>query len=141
VEPEKALMFAVLAEAVDTYQRFAFSQSEPAFTTDLPSAGRATLTRQTDPGRHVLHLLYGPPQVRGKGVPSPDGSSRVMEMIEDIPRLGPLSATVRVPRVPTKVYEAVSGAAVDWRDLGDGRIQLDLPGLHIHAAVVLEGSA
>jgi len=27
VEPEKALMFAVLAEAVDTYQRFAFSQS------------------------------------------------------------------------------------------------------------------
>jgi hypothetical protein len=27
VEPEKALMFAVLAEAVDTYQRFAFSPS------------------------------------------------------------------------------------------------------------------
>lgn len=27
VEPEKALMFAVLAEAVDTYQRFAFCQS------------------------------------------------------------------------------------------------------------------
>jgi hypothetical protein len=26
-EPEKALMFAVLAEAVDTYQRFAFSES------------------------------------------------------------------------------------------------------------------
>jgi hypothetical protein len=26
-EPEKALMFAVLAEAVDTYQRFAFSDS------------------------------------------------------------------------------------------------------------------
>ena len=27
VEPEKALMFAVLAEAVDTYQRFAFCKS------------------------------------------------------------------------------------------------------------------
>jgi hypothetical protein len=27
VEPEKALMLAVLAEALDTYQRFAFSQS------------------------------------------------------------------------------------------------------------------
>ena len=27
VEPEKALMFAVLAEAIDTYQRFAFSKS------------------------------------------------------------------------------------------------------------------
>lgn len=27
VEPEKALMFAVLAEAIDTYQRYAFSRS------------------------------------------------------------------------------------------------------------------
>jgi hypothetical protein len=27
VEPEKALMFAVLAEAIDTYQRYAFSKS------------------------------------------------------------------------------------------------------------------
>ena len=28
-------------------------------STDLPSAGRATLTRQASEKRHVLHLLYG----------------------------------------------------------------------------------
>ena len=43
---------------------------DPILVTDLPSAGRATLTRQGERNRHVLHLLYGPPQVRGKRVPS-----------------------------------------------------------------------
>ena len=42
--------------------------------------GSVTLTRQ--PGRHVLHLLYGPPQVRGKSIPTHGGGVRVMEMIE-----------------------------------------------------------
>ena len=48
---------------------------DPAFVTDLPTAGRATLTRQDEQKRHVLHLLYGPPQVRGKRVPLDNGAS------------------------------------------------------------------
>ena len=57
--------------------------------TDLPSSGRATLTHQSRENRHILHLLYAPPQVRGKDVRLDDGSWRVMEMIEDVPRHWP----------------------------------------------------
>ena len=65
---------------------------DPAIVTDLPSSARATLTRQDEQKRHILHLLYGAPQVRGKAVPTGDGGYRVMEMIEDIPTLGPVTA-------------------------------------------------
>ena len=96
------------------------------FVTDLPTAGRATLTRQDEQKRHVLHLLYGPPQVRGKRVPLDDGTYRVMEMIEDIPAIGPVSARVRLPRAPARVYDAHdrSGRRLEperrWHGRGDG---------------------
>ncbi|GHA23870.1 hypothetical protein GCM10007989_19340 [Devosia pacifica] len=112
---------------------------EALITSDLPSSGRATLTEQSSQNRHVLHLLYGPPQVRGKSVPTADGE-RLMEMIEDIPALGPISASVKLPRAPVRVYEAVSGEELAWAQTGDGRFSVDLPGLHIHAAVVFENS-
>ena len=108
--------------------------------TDLPSAGRASLTRQEDQGRHVLHLLYGPSQVRGKRVPNGDGTMRVMEMIEDVPAIGPVSARVRLPRAPGRVYDALTGADVTWSLHEDGAFEVTLPRLHIHSAVVFEGT-
>jgi hypothetical protein len=110
---------------------------DPVLTTTLPSAGRASLTRQ--PGRHILHLLCGFAQIRGKALPS-NGSTRAMEMIEDIPALGPINATVRLPKTPTRVYDAISLEPVDCTDHGDGRYTVSLPGLHIHRAVVFEGT-
>ena len=112
--------------------------SEPALTTDLPSSGRATVTRQ--PGRHILHLYYGAPQVRGKDVRSDDGTSRVMDMIEDVPALGPVTASVRLPSAPTRVFDALSGEAIAWSAKAGGRIEIALPGLHIHRAIVFEGT-
>jgi hypothetical protein len=112
---------------------------DPALTTDLPSAGRATLARQEAQGRHVLHLLYGPPQVRGKAVPSGE-STRVMEMIEDIPAIGPVSATVRLPNPPSRVYDALSGEDVAWNEAGQGAYRVAVPSLRIHTAIVFEGS-
>ena len=100
---------------------------DPMLATDLPSAGRATLTRQSDRNRHVLHLLYGPPQVRGKRVPSGDGGTRLMEMIEDIPAIGPVTARVRLPRPPARVYEALSGNEIAWKSGADGCIEVTLP--------------
>ncbi len=82
--------------------------SSRAIVTDLPSSARATLTRQDEQKRHVLHLLYGAPQIRGKAVPAGEGT-RVMEMIEDIPTLGPVAASVRLPRSPSRVYDALTG--------------------------------
>ena len=112
---------------------------DPALTTDLPSAGRATLTRQQDQGRHLLHLLYGPPQVRGKAVPAGEGT-RVMEMVEDIPAIGPVSARVRLPNTPSRVYDALSGEDVAWSDAGGGAYDVSVPRLRIHTAIVFEGS-
>ena len=115
---------------------------EPALTTELPSAGRASLTYQANENRHILHLLYGPPQVRGKSVPLPNGDGvRVMEMIEDIPAIGPVSATVRLPKPPTRVYDALSGIDVDWSQAGQGTYRVAVPSLRIHTAIVFEGSA
>ena len=113
---------------------------ERVLATDLPSAGRASLAVQPGQNRHVLHLLYGPPQVRGKRVPAADGALRVMEMIEDIPAIGPVTARVRLPRAPTRVYEATSGRDLPWTSGPDG-VEVILPRLHIHAAVVFDGTA
>jgi hypothetical protein len=110
------------------------------FTTDLPTAGRASLTRQDEQKRHVLHLLYGPPQVRGKRVPLDNGTYRVMEMIEDIPAIGPVCARVRLPRVPVRVYDAMTGSDVAWTRRDDGTVEVTVPRLHIHSALVFEGT-
>jgi hypothetical protein len=110
-----------------------------AIVTDLPSSGRATLTQQAAQQRHILHLLYGAPQVRGKAVPTGEGSTRVMEMIEDIPTLGPVTASVRLPRTPARVYDALTGEDVPFTNGGD-RVEVRLPSLRIHAALVFEGT-
>lgn len=110
-----------------------------AVVTDLPSSGRATLTQQVDQQRHVLHLLYGAPQVRGKAVPAGEGRTRVMEMIEDIPTLGPVTASVRLPRTPARVYDAITGEDVPFTNGGD-RVEVRLPSLRIHSALVFEGT-
>lgn len=114
---------------------------DPVFATDLPTAGRATLTRQDEHKRHVLHLLYGPPQVRGKRVPLDNGAYRAMEMIEDIPAIGPVSARIRLPRAPVRVYDAMTGSDVPWSRSDDGLVEVTLPRLHIHAALVFEGTS
>jgi hypothetical protein len=113
---------------------------DPAIITDLPSSGRATLTHQQEPERHVLHLLYGAPQVRGKAVPNGAGGFRVMEMIEDLPTLGPVAASVRLPTAPARVYDAMTGADLPFAYEG-GRASVTVPSLRIHSAVVFEGSA
>ena len=113
---------------------------DPALSTDLPSSGRATLTRQQSRGRHVLHLLYGPPQVRGHAVPNRTGGTRIIEMIEDIPAIGPVTAQVRVPREPSRVFDAMTGDDVPWALGVDGTVDVTIPRLHIHAALVFEGT-
>jgi hypothetical protein len=64
-----------------------------------------------------------------------------MEMIEDIPAIGPVSAKVRLPAAPKRAYEAVSGQPLEVTDFGDGQYGVTLPSLRIHAAVVFEQNA
>jgi hypothetical protein len=68
-----------------------------------------------------------------------DSGTRVMEMIEDIPTLGPVTASVALPRTPTRVYDALTGEDVPFTNGGD-RVEIRLPSLRIHSAIVFEGS-
>lgn len=113
---------------------------DPVIRTDLSSSGRASLTRQARQKRHILHLLFGAPTVRGKEVPTFDGRKRFMEMIEDIQSIGPVRSSVRLPQPPSRAYEALTGAELAVKDEGDGYYAVTLQHLHIHAAIVFEGT-
>ncbi|TKC88851.1 beta-galactosidase [Trinickia terrae] len=112
--------------------------ARPAVETDLPSAGRAMLTHQPDTRRYVLHLLYATPQVRGKAVPDENGGMRPMEMIEDVPVIGPVSVTLRLACRIARVYDALTAKAYPFEVLESDTIRFTLPRLHIHAAIVAE---
>jgi hypothetical protein len=110
----------------------------PQIVSDLPSSGRAWLTRQGAKRRHVLHLLYAAPQLRGDAVPSHGGATRSIEVIEDIPPIGPVSLSLRLPTQPARAFFATSGEPVPIEATADGRVAFQVPWLHIHEAVVLE---
>jgi hypothetical protein len=113
---------------------------DPVATTSLPSSGRFSLVRQPRHKRLVAHLLYGAPQVRGQAVsitwkPVP----RLMEMIEDVPTLGPVTLSVRVNGKPTRVVDGITGETLEYEQDEHGRVIVRLPSIEIHRAVVLEG--
>ena len=105
----------------------------------LPSGGRVSLTRQADQDRLILHLLYGGPHVRGVAVDDLQHGVRHIEVIEDVPHLGPVSAEVALDRRPARVFDAITGKHVDW-NWNDGIVTLVVDGLHIHRAIVIEGA-
>ncbi|MFY0624437.1 MAG: alpha-L-fucosidase [Pelagimonas sp.] len=109
---------------------------EGLVTTSLPSAGRVSLTRQVEEGRDILHLLYAPTQVRGKGISDPDGVMRPIEIIEDVPELRDVEVSVKLDSAPTAV-RGFEGQEVSWSYDND-RLSLTLPKLYIHEAVVIE---
>lgn len=106
-------------------------------TTNLPTSGRASVTHQAAQKRHVVHLLYGPPQIRGKSVPH-GGGTRVMEMIEDIPAIGPVTVSLRLDKAPKRVFDVMSEQELAATAQDDGAYSVTLDHLHIHAAVVFE---
>jgi hypothetical protein len=63
-----------------------------------------------------------------------------MEMIEDIPSIGPVTAKVRLPSTPSRVYDALTGTDVAWNTEDDGTVSVTVPRLRIHTAVVFEGT-
>lgn len=108
---------------------------DPILRTSLPSAGRASLMQQGD--RHVLHLLYGAPQVRGRAVKHTDKPAPIpLEIIEDIPVIGAVTASLRLPE-GTGATDALTGENIPTR-FENGRLQVEVDRLHIHAAIVLE---
>lgn len=85
--------------------------------------------------------LYGAPQMRGERVFVDEKSHRVMKMIEDLPTLGPVTASLRLDHAPARVYDAITGEHIPFSVAGDGRIELSVPSLHVHRAVVVATGA
>lgn len=108
---------------------------EKLVRTDLPSAGRVSLLKQE--GRYLLNLLYAPTQNRGSSAPSQDGRTLTIEIIEDVPRLREVHASLRIAERPVRIYDAYSDETLPWM-MKDGAVEITLPELYIHGAVVVE---
>lgn len=107
---------------------------DPVLRTNLPSGGRANVTRQGK--RLVAHLLYGAPQQRGKQSPEAV-QPHPMEMIEDIPVLANITASIRTACKPARVYDVISGNDLTFEHK-DGYTDVVVGDLHIHRAIALE---
>ncbi|MEP3428643.1 MAG: beta-galactosidase trimerization domain-containing protein [Roseibium sp.] len=109
---------------------------EPILRTNLPSGGRANITRQSDKHRIIAHLLYGAPQQRGKQSPEAV-QPHPMEMIEDIPALASITASVRCDQEPARAFNVITGEDVPCY-YEDGYANITVGDLHIHAAIALD---
>lgn len=103
--------------------------------TDLPSSGRAALSRTGED--YMLHLLYGAPQVRGRAIKLPARQHlQQIEMIEDIPVLGAVEVSLMIPETYL-AFDALSGEPLET-GVQDGRLVVKVPSLHIHRAILLK---
>jgi hypothetical protein len=100
---------------------------EPLLRTEnLPSFGRATVTRQ--PGRRMVHLLAYVPEMRGKGT----------EMIEEACTVTEAKIALRLEGpAPGKVYLAPTGRRLPFEVEG-GYVRLTVPAFKGYALVVFE---
>jgi len=94
----------------------AYLLPQPALETGLPSAGRASLTRQEN--RYILHLLYATPALRGAGG-GPYPTTWAVEVIEDLVPLHEVFCTVRVPETVTRVRLVPEGKELEFERDGD----------------------
>lgn len=105
--------------------------------TNLPSSARASLSRAGED--YMLHLLYGAPQVRGRAIKLPARQSlQQIEIIEDIPVLGAVEASLKIPDTYL-AFDALSGEQFETR-AQNGRLVVKVPSLHIHRAIILKNS-
>ena len=74
---------------------------------------------------------------RSSGIPNLPNSG----VIDEIPRVGPITITMAMPRRPKNVSLGFEDAAIQW-DYRSGQnsrqVKIEVPSIHIHAAVVVE---
>ena len=99
---------------------------EPAFSAQMPSAGRVTFLHQPSRRRYVAHLLYGPPLQRGRCL-----------VIEDLVPLRGIALTVRVPQAIRAARLPLDGQELT-ATLSGGALQVTVPQMQGHQVVVFE---
>jgi Hypothetical glycosyl hydrolase 6/Beta-galactosidase trimerisation domain len=101
----------------------------PLVETSLPSGGQATVLRQTEPERLVVHLLYYVWQRRAPG----------LDVVEDVVPLRDVRLAVRTRRAPTRVYLAPQRQELPFsRRSEPDVVTVTVPTIAGHQIVVLE---
>lgn len=116
----------------------AFAGRELPVHTNLPSQGRATLMKQEDEKRYVLHLLYVNTINRGSKMEMSGGNVRNATTIEVIEELNPvdnITASVKVPETIRRITLEPQGIELPVQQT-DGRYEVKLDRLTCHQMVV-----
>jgi hypothetical protein len=96
--------------------------------TSLPRAGRATLRRQAEEKRDVLHLLHATPVLRG----SVRGDN--VQVIQDLETLKDIAVSIKADKKVRAVRLVPSGDAIEFR-ARKGRVEFVVPELRGHQMV------
>jgi len=97
-----------------------------SITVDAPISIDVALRKQ---GRkNIIHLIN-----RSTGIPNQANSG----VIDEIPNIGPIKVTMKLPSKPRKVSLAFENAPLKWKYRGN-RLSVDIPHVRIHAALVVE---
>ena len=116
----------------------AFAGRELPVHTNLPSQGRATLMKQEDEKRYVLHLLYVNTINRGSKMKMSGGNVRNATTIEVIEELNPvdnITASVKVPETIRRITLEPQGIELPVQQTS-GRYEVKLDRLTCHQMVV-----
>jgi hypothetical protein len=100
---------------------------EPLVSIDGPASLQATINRQADLDRFVLHLLHYIPERRGDNI----------DVIEDVIPIYEIAVSVRVDRAVKSVKSVPGGESLPFRH-NKGRIEFVVPELTGHQMVELD---
>ena len=92
----------------------------------LMTEGRVSLIAQEEQKRYALHLLYGSPKKRGN-----------TEVIEDLPTLHGVAASLRTDKRVLRVSLPLSGEVLSFDETEDG-IRFAVPPFSCHTVILIE---
>ncbi|HLL88153.1 MAG TPA: beta-galactosidase trimerization domain-containing protein [Tepidisphaeraceae bacterium] len=100
---------------------------DPVLRVQAPTSTEATVARQADPKRTIVHLLqYAPERRAGQ-----------LDIVEDVVPLHDVPVSLNLAKKPARVYLAPEGTDVEFT-FRDGRANVIVPRVNGHAMVVFE---
>lgn len=104
----------------------------PTFDLRVQAPAAVDVVLRKKARRTIVHLIN-----RSTGIPDNPKSAGV----DEIPRVGPVTVRMRRLAKPRRVRETLEGGQLSWRytrGVRGGTLRIELPSVHLHAAVVVE---
>ncbi len=101
--------------------------ADPLLRVTAPTSTEATVMRQENPARTIVHLLQYCPERRGAG----------LDLLEDIVPLHDVPVSLKLAAKPSRVYLAPEGQELNFA-YNSGRVDVKIPIVNGHAMVVFE---